>query len=144
MAFLVGCGQPNVNFKQEEEKIKFAWTDWAKKALTGKPELIAYYFADDALIVGQDREPIKGKAEMIKIYEAAPTNPELDLKWEDEPNLIKFSKDGDMAYSLDKMESTVSDSAGVTQMVRNKVLHIWKKDDEGNWKVSLWMVTPEK
>jgi ketosteroid isomerase-like protein len=146
MVFRVGGGQAKVNFKQEEEKITFAWTDWSKKALTGKPEQIAYYFADDALIVGQDPEPIRGKAEMIKIYEAAPTNPELELKWEDEekPHLIKFSKDGDMAYSLDMMESPVSDSTGVTQKVRNKVLHIWKKDNEGNWKVSFLMVSPEK
>jgi ketosteroid isomerase-like protein len=146
IALLTRCGQPKVNFKDEEEKIAFAWRDWSKKALTGKPELIAYYFADDALVVGQDAEPIKGKAEMINIYAAAPSNFELEMKWEDEekPHLIQFSKDGDMAYSLDGMQAPVSDSTGSTRMQRNKVLHIWKKDDEGNWKVSLLMVCPEK
>lgn len=83
---------------------------------------------------------------MIKIYAAAPTNFELDIKWENEnePNIIQLSKDGDMAYSLDKMQATVPDSAGTTHMVRNNVLHLWKKDKEGNWKVSLLMVCPEK
>ena len=101
LALLASCKQHKVNFKEEEEKITHAWTDWSKKAATGKPEEIAYYFADDALIVDQAPEPIKGKAEMIKIYAAAPTNFEIDIKWEDEakPHLVKFSKDGDMAYS---------------------------------------------
>lgn len=44
-----GCSKSNFSFKNEKEKITHAWTDWSKKALTGKPELIAYYFADDAL-----------------------------------------------------------------------------------------------
>lgn len=145
-ALLASCRQHKIDFKEEEEKITKAWTDWSKKAATGKPEEIAYYFADDALIVDQALEPVKGKAEMIKIYAATPNNFEMDIKWEDEakPHLIKFSKYGDMAYSLDKMQAPVKDSTGITKMVKNKVLHIWKKDDEGNWKVSLLMVSPEK
>ena len=145
-ASLWGCKQQKVDFKEEETKITHAWTDWSKKAATGKPEEIAYYFADDALIVDQSPEPVRGKAEMIKIYAAAPTNFEMDIKWEDEakPHLIKFSNDGDMAYSLDKMQAPEKDSTGATKMVRNKVLHIWKKDNDGNWKVSLLMVSPEK
>ena len=133
LAFLTSCSQQQVDFKEEEEKITHAWTDWSKKAATGKPEEIAYYFADDVLIVDQSPEPIKGKAEMIKIYAAASTNFEMDIMWEDEakPHLIKFSKDGDMAYSLDKMQAPEKDSVGTTKMVRNKVLHIWKNDDDG-------------
>jgi ketosteroid isomerase-like protein len=132
--------------RRRRKKITYAWTDWSKKTSTGKPEEIAYYFADDALIVDQSPEPVKGKAEMIKIYAAAPKNSEMDIKWEGEakPHLIKFSKDGDMAYSLDKMQAPVQDSTGAIKMVHNKVLHICKKDNEGNWKVSLLMVSQEK
>lgn len=141
-----GCSRPNANFQDEKQKITFAWTDWSKKALTGKPELIAYYFADDAIVLEPNSTPINGKAEMTKIYAAAPTNFELDIKWENEnePNIIQFSKDGDMAYSLDKNETPVPDSIGTIHKVRNNVLHLWKKDKAGNWKVSLLMVCPEK
>lgn len=141
-----GCGRPNVNLKDEKEKITYAWTDWSKKAMTGKPDLIAYYFADDAIVLEPNSKPVNGKSEMTKIYAAAPTNFELDIKWENEnePNIIGFSKDGDMAYSLDKNETPVPDSTGTIHLVRNNVLHLWKKDKEGNWKVSLLMVCPEK
>lgn len=140
------CKQQKVNFKGEEEKITFAWTDWSKKASTGKPDSIAYYFADDAIVIAPKTPPVNGKAEMIKMYASAPTNFEMDIKWENEnkPNIIQFSKDGDMAYSLDRNETPAPDSTGKMQMIPNKVLHIWKKDKEGNWKVSLLMVSPEK
>lgn len=143
---LVSCGQTKVNFKDEEEKITFAWTDWSKKALTGKPDSLAYYYADDALIIGTDPEFIKGKAEVTKIYADAPANFELDIKWDNEekPNIIHFSNDGSMAYSLDGNAVPIPDSTGTIQMKHNKVLHIWKKDYEGNWKVSLLMVYPER
>jgi ketosteroid isomerase-like protein len=143
---LTGCGQPKVNFKEEQEKITFAWTDWSKKALTGKPDSLAYYYADDALIIGTDPELIKGKAEATKIYANAPTNFELEIKWDDEekPNIIQFSNDGSMAYSLDGNAVPIPDSTGTIHMIRNKVLHLWKKDKEGNWRVSLLMVYPER
>ena len=138
-------GQPQVSTADPESRqliIRNRVTEVAYSVQTTVDEK----HKDDALIVDQAPEPVKGKAEMVKIYAAAPTNFEMDIRWEDEakPHLIKFSKDGDMAYSLDKMQAPVKDSAGATKMVRNKVLHIWKKDSDGNWKVSLLMVTPEQ
>ena len=146
IVLLTGCKQAKVNFKEEEKKITTAWTDWSKKAFSGKPDSLAYYYADDALIIGTEPELIKGKAEVIKIYAGAPANVELDIKWDDEekPNLIQFSNDGSMAYSLDGNSMHMPDSTGTNRMVRNKVLHIWKKDIEVNWRVSLLMVYPQR
>ncbi len=143
---LAGCGQAKVNFKEEENKITSVWTDWSKKALTGKPDSLAYYYAGDALIIGTEPEFIKGKEEVTKIYAEAPTNFELDIKWDDDekPNIIQFSNDGSMAYSLDGNAVPMPDSSGTIHMIRNKVLHIWRKDIDGNWKVSLLMVYPQR
>ena len=146
IVLLAGCEQAKVNFKEEGKKITSAWTDWSKKALSGNPDSLAYYYADDAIIIGTEPEFIKGKAEVIKIYADAPTNFELDIKWDDEekPNIIQFSNDGSMAYSLDGNAVHMPDSTGTIHMIRNKVLHIWKKDSEGNWRVSLLMVYPQR
>ena len=146
IVLLAGCGQAKVNFKEEEKKITAAWTDWSKKALTGKPDSLAYYYADDALIIGTEPEFINGKTAVVKMYADAPTNFELEIKWDDEqkPNIIHFSDDGSMAYSLDGNAVNMPDTAGAIHMIRNKVLHIWKKDTEGNWRVSLLMVYPER
>ena len=146
IVLLDGCEQPKVNFKEEEKQITSAWTDWSKKALSGKPDSLAYYYAGDALIIGTEPEFIQGKAEATKMYAAAPANFELDIKWDDEekPNIIQFSNDGSMAYSLDGNAVQMPDSAGTLHFIRNKVLHIWKKDTEGNWRVSLLMVYPQR
>lgn len=146
IVLLAGCEQAKVNFKEEENKITSAWTDWSKKALSGKPDSLAYYYADDALVIGTEPEFITGKAEVIKIYANAPTNFELDIKWDNEekPNIIQFSNDGSMAYSLDGNAVPMPDATGTIQMIRNKVLHIWKKDTEGNWRVSFLMVYPQR
>ena len=143
---LSGCKQTNVDLKEEEKKITNAWTDWSKKALSGKPDSLAYYYAEDALIIGTDPEFIKGKTAVIKMYKDAPANVELNIKWDDEkkPNLIQFSTDGSMAYSLDGNAVNMPDSTGTIYTQRNKVLHIWKKDTEGKWKVSLLLVYPQR
>ncbi|ULQ54316.1 YybH family protein [Flavihumibacter fluvii] len=145
VALFTSCGQRPPDLKAEEEKITFAWTDWSEKTLTGKPDSIAYYFADNTLVIVPKSKPVNGRAEMIKIYAASTTNTELDIKWEneDKPNIIQFSKDGDMAYSLDRNQMPETDSLGNVHMVHNKVLHIWKKDKDGNWKVALLMASPE-
>lgn len=144
--FLTACKQKKVDFKEEERQITFAWTDWSKKAISGKPDSLAYYYADEAQIIGTEPEFINSKAEMVKIYAAAPTNFEMDIKWDndDKPNIIQFSNDGSMAYSLDGNQIQMPDSTGKNQLIHNKVLHIWKKDKDGNWRVSLLMVYPER
>lgn len=146
MLLSAGCGQTKVNLEEEQKKITFAWTDWSNKALTGKPDSLAYYYADDALIIGTDPELIKGKEEAVKVYANAPANFELEIKWDDndKPNIIHFSNDGSMAYSLDGNAVPIPDSTGKVHMQHNKVLHLWKKDNEGNWRVSLLMVYPER
>ncbi len=146
MLLLARCSQPRVNLNEEKDKITFAWTDWSKKALSGKPDSLAYDYADDALIIGTDPELIKGKAEAVKIYANAPSNFELTIKWDDEakPNIIQFSNDGSMAYSLDGNAIPIPDPTGNIHMKHNKVLHLWKKDNNGNWRVSLLMVYPER
>jgi len=80
------------------------------------------------------------------MYKDAPANVELNIKWDDEkkPNLIQFSTDGSMAYSLDGNAVNMPDSTGTIYTQRNKVLYIWKKDTEGKWKVSLLLVYPKK
>lgn len=80
------------------------------------------------------------------MYKDAPANVELNIKWDDEkkPNLIQFSTDGSMAYSLDGNAVNMPDSTGTIYTQRNKVLYIWKKDTEGKWKVSLLLVYPQR
>jgi ketosteroid isomerase-like protein len=144
LVFFAGCGQQEPNLKDEEQKIIKCWQDWPMKAKTGKPELEAYYFADSAIFMGQEVPLIKGKPELIKFFSVSPKFPALKVNWGEKPNIIGFSRDGDMAYSLDRQELSITDSAGTVQTKVNQAIHVWKKDRKGNWKVDFLMTYPVK
>ncbi|MBS1975841.1 MAG: hypothetical protein JST46_00620 [Bacteroidetes bacterium] len=139
LLLLTSCGQQSVDIKNEEEKILQCWTDWPKKAVSGSPE---YYFADDAIMMGQEQPTFKGKAEIAKFYAGMPKIPGLQIKWNDRPNIIEFSQDGRMAYSVDTLKFSMTDTTGTVQTKINQGLHVWRKDNEGNWRVSLLSIYP--
>lgn len=140
LLLLACCGQQEVNLKNEEEKIVQCWMDWPKKAVGGDP---AFYFADNAIMMGQEQPSIKGKGEISKFYAAMPKIPGLQVKWNERPNIIEFSKDGEMAYSVDTLKFSMTDTTGTVQTKINQGIHVWKKDNEGNWRVSLLTLYPK-
>jgi ketosteroid isomerase-like protein len=141
LVLLASCGQQKVNIKDEEEKIVQCWTDWPKKAISGDP---TYYFADNAIMMGQEQPTFKGKEDISKFYASMPKIPGLQVKWNDRPNIIEFSQDGQMAYSVDTLKLSVTDKTGTVQTKVNQGLHVWKKDNEGNWRVTLLSLYSKK
>jgi ketosteroid isomerase-like protein len=142
IALLSACNQQNVNIEKEKENLVKLWQDWPTKAKTGDPELWAYYFADDAMIMGQEQPPIKGKGELINFFSVFSKIPGLKVNWGERPNIIEFSKNGDMAYSVDKQEISMTDSTGTVQTKINQALLVWKKDEKGNWRAALVFMYP--
>ncbi len=143
LVLLASCGQQKTNLKDEEEKIVQCWVDWPKKAITGDPELGAYYFADSAVVMGQGQPTIKGKGELGKFFSTFAKTPGLKVNWGPRPKIIDFSEDGSMAYSVDIQELTIPDSTG-TVTLTNQALHVWKKESNGDWRVSFVMMYPRK
>jgi ketosteroid isomerase-like protein len=135
------CYAQKTNFKQEEEKIMQCWADWPQKAQAGHPE---YYFADDAVITGQKILSARGKNDIIKFYASMPKIPGMVIKWNERPNIMHFSRSGDMAYSIDTLKISVPDSTGKLQTEVNQGVHIWNKDSNGNWRVVLLTINPQK
>lgn len=140
LLILACSGKQEVNLKDEESKIVQCWMDWPKKAANGDP---AFYFADNAIIMGQELPPIKGKGEISKFYSAMPRVPGQQIKWNEKPNIIELSRDGEMAYSVDTLKFIMTDTTGVVQTKISQGIHVWKKDNEGNWRVSLLTVYPK-
>ena len=140
---IAACKQPRVNIELEKEAIAKCWTDWPKKAMTRDPELGTYYFADDATIMGQELPTVKGKRELIKFFSPMLKDTGVKVNWGEKPDIIEFSEDGTMAYSIDKQELSRTDSTGKVETKINQALHVWKKDNKGDWKVSLVFMYPK-
>jgi ketosteroid isomerase-like protein len=139
---LAGCSQQTINLKDEEESILKSWIDWEEKGKTGDPELAAFYWAEDAVIMGPGQPTIKGKKQIQNILAGMNKIPGFKMTWDERPSSIEISKDGQMAYLLAKNEVNMTESSGTTVTNINQALQIWKKDNDGNWKAAVVVIYP--
>ena len=139
---MAGCSQRKVDLEAEKAKIEFIWSDWPKKAKTMEPDNYVYYFADDVTLSTPGQPPFKSKADIKKMFASMPRIPGFEDVWEDTVNIIGMSASGDVAYSFDKNEMHIPDSTGKIMIQKNYGLHVWKKNDQGEWRVAAMMITP--
>lgn len=140
LALFASCEQKSLNLEDEKESIIKCWNDWEEKGKAGDP---AYYWADDAIIMGQGHPTMKGKAEFNKMFSGMQKMKGFKMTWDKEPSILEVSKDGHMAYLMARNELTITDSTGKVNSGFNQVLQIWKKDKEGKWKASVAIMYPE-
>jgi ketosteroid isomerase-like protein len=130
--------------KSEEENIIRCWRDWPKKDKTGNLDSIGYYWAEDAIAMGQGQPTLKGKEAIMKVIGRLHQNPNVKIKWDDTPSGMDFSKDGQMAYLFAKNTISITDSTGTIRSQTHQAIEIWKKDKKGNWKAAVVFMYPEK
>lgn len=137
---LTACQSRPVDMNNESLQIKKAWEEWEKQGKAGDP---AYGLSDDIIYMLQGQPTARGKEEFKKLFANLPKIPGMSVEWKG-PNIIDIAKAGDMAYSLDTLKISFPDSVGQTHNVFNHGIHLWKKNQQGQWKVSLLMVYPFK
>ena len=141
IGLFVSCAQQKPNLENEKQTIIKNWSDWEAKAEAGDP---AYYWTDDAVIMGPGTPTIKGKEAFLKMFSAMTKNPGFKMTWDKEPSEIEVSADGQMAYLFAKNKVTITDSTGAVKSGTNQALQVWKKDKEGNWKAAVSVMYPEE
>ena len=114
--------------------------DWANTVKTGDIARIVSYWSDDAIVLDPDRPARVGKAALKAMVEGAMKAPKFSITWEPERAVI--SQAGDMGYLIEHNRVTFADSTGKTRTVFGKVVTIWKKDANGNWKCVVDISTP--
>ena len=85
---------------------------------------------------------IEGKAAIREYVEAAQEIPGFAISWE--PQSVHVARDGDMAYMIEHNTMTANDSLGNPVTTYGKVVTVWRKDADGNWKnvVDMWNEAP--
>jgi ketosteroid isomerase-like protein len=81
--------------------------------------------------------PIVGKAIIFEVMDEAFSPGNYSLRWE--PMNADVSKDGAMGYTYGKYVRTLKDSEGNVNTKEGKYTSIWKKQDNGEWKIALDM-----
>lgn len=137
-----GAEVPPVDLDAERAALRAADSLYTRLATAKDAEGVSELYTTDATIyppAGPTVRGIDGVREFAAEFTAIP-----GLAMSFRPLVIEVSRDGDMGYTINAVEITVFDEAGnpVTELTRD--FHLWRKQDDGNWKVAvdIWNAEP--
>ena len=93
----------------------------------------ASFLADNVSTLREDKPVISGKAAMIETWRPLLSNPAMTIRWE--PISASASSGGDLGYTFGMYEITKTDGAGKHTIGTGKYLTVWRKQNDGSWKV---------
>ena len=88
------------------------------------------FWSDDAMTLEPDRAAIVGKSGLRNCSDRLQDPNSASLG----PGQAVISQAGDMGYLIEHNRITFADTTGKVRTVFGKVVTIWKKDSNGNWK----------
>ena len=89
------------------------------------------YFADNATIPAA--KPLAGKEALTEHFKEAFADPNFKLKWE--PTKGEVFAGGKMGYTVGKFTALFKDKDGKPMQQTGTYITIWKKQDNGAWKI---------
>ena len=116
--------------------------DWSDIYGTNDMESLIAVFAEDAVVMAPGMPPLEGKVAIREFLEAEAEIPGFEISWE--PKSVHVAASGDMAYMIESSVITFDDSLGNPVTAHDKIVTVWRKDAEGNWKnvVDMWNEAP--
>jgi len=118
----------------EKEQLKLLQTDveFSKKSVeVGAADAFHMYLADDAIQLPAQADPIMGRESIYSRMKAS--SGKYILEWE--PKKAEVSKSGDLGYTWGTYTVTSEDEHGEKKTSYGKYLNVWKKQNDGSWKV---------
>ena len=133
---LLQCAPPQapaVDTAAEAEAVKQADQAWSDAAKTFEGHM--QYFADNAIVMGQNEPVVSGKANIEKMLTEMHAMPGFSVSWNVKSAEVAAS--GDLAYTMGSYDFAVQDTSGAPMNDKGKYLTIWKKQEDGSWKVAV-------
>lgn len=143
LAFLVStCTYNAADTETIGEELMEISREWSEVAATGNIDSLLTYWHQDAVMMPPGQPPLRGKEAIRKYVEAGFQAPGFEISWE--PVSAHVSGHGDMAYLIERNRVAYEDSLGNLVNEHNKVVTVWRKQDDGSWKnvVDMWNAVP--
>jgi len=114
---------------------------WIEAWEKGNPEMLTAIFADDGVILSRGGRLIKGHQQILEREKEAMQSVTRPIKVS--VITVNVWLDGDTAYETGKYkyEQTEKDKPAAEE---GRYVTIWKRQDDGSWKLSMDMAVPEK
>jgi ketosteroid isomerase-like protein len=129
---VAGCNN-QTDTKADEQTLRQICEDWSKSAAAGDSNKALFYWANDAIVMGDGMPTINGIDSIRSMYMATKNIPGFKMEW-DPPISITVSKSGDLAYIISANHLTMNDSTGHPITRNNRALLVWKKEPDKSWK----------
>jgi uncharacterized protein (TIGR02246 family) len=123
--------QGGVDTKTAEHAIRAADAQWAKTAQAHDLDGTVSYYAQDAVLLPPNA-PIAADKKAIRDSWAALLGTATSISWQ--PTKIEVAQSGELAYLVGTYSITLSDAHGNPATDRGKIIEVWKKQADGNWK----------
>ena len=130
--FVIAACEPRFDLEKEQLKLMQTDIEFSNKSVeVGAAEAFNQYLDADAVQLPAQADPVVGRE---SIYARMRTSSNrYVLQWE--PKKAEVSGSGDMGYTWGTYTVTSEDEKGLKSTSYGKYLNVWKKQNDGSWKV---------
>ncbi len=136
---LSACKSSNAPGDQRaaEDAIRKSDADWVKAAQSKQVDAWLAFYTDDAAVLPPNDKLATGKESIRKPVAEMLGMPGSALTWQ--PSKVEVAQSGDLGYLYGTYQMSWDDS-GKRATDTGKIVEIWKKQTDGNWKciVDTW------
>ena len=121
----------------ESERAEIRATDsaWAEAAASKDADKAAEFLADDAVMMPPNQPPVFGRDHVAQWMAQMLASPGFSITWATTD--VGVANSGDFAYSIGTNQVQMQLPDGTTITDPGKGLTVWRKHENGNWKVVL-------
>ena len=132
-----------MNLEAEKTRLLERDAEWARVASEGRDvERILAYWTDDAVVMPPGAPAVAGKPALREYVQASLKIPGFRIGWRSTD--VKFSPDGNLAYMFATNTVTTNGDNGAPTTTAGRVVTIWRRDPDGEWRCALdiWNAEP--
>jgi len=139
---LCGCSEATIDHEVESQELMELSRTWSATVGSGDLEATLDFWANDAVMLPPNLPVLSGKDAIREYVTGAASIPGFKISWE--PVSAQISTSGDMAYMIERNVVEVDGPDGDKIITHGKVVTVWRKGDDGEWKnvVDMWNAAP--
>ena len=144
LAFSMGCqpSAPPPGPSADPSELMAADRAFAKATATKGVEGWVEAFADNGAMLPAGLPIVRGRKAIRDLMSPAFESEGFEFQWE--PEEADIAASGDIGYTIGRYERTVTGPDGTSNTTTGKYVSIWKRQEDGTWKVAVDLGTPNQ